>query len=185
MEYLLVKWVHIVSSNILFGTGIGNAFCLFMANRSREVPSIYFATRTVVIADFLFTSPAAVVQLLTGVWLRHLTGYSLSESWVKWGLALYFFAGACWLPVVRMQVEMRDMARVALETGEPLPERYWKKNRWWTILGSLAFPAIVIVFYVMWRNLKPTNQRPIVSGRKQSQVVRTAKRIAARIALTT
>jgi uncharacterized membrane protein len=80
MEYLLVKWVHIVSSTILFGTGIGSAFCLFMANRSKEVPSIYFATRTVVIADFLFTSPAAVVQLLTGLWLLRLTGYSLSDS---------------------------------------------------------------------------------------------------------
>jgi uncharacterized membrane protein len=149
MEYLLVKWVHIVSSTILFGAGIGSAFCLFMANRSKEVPSIYFATRTVVIADFLFTSPAAVVQLLTGLWLLRLTGYSLSDSWVKWGLALYFFAGACWLPVVWMQVEMRDMARAALETEKPLPERYWRRDRWWTVLGSLAFPAIVIVFYLM------------------------------------
>jgi uncharacterized membrane protein len=84
MEYLLVKWVHIVSSTVLFGAGIGSAFCLFMANRSKEVPSIYFATRTVVIADFLFTSPAAVVQLLTGLWLLRLTCYSLSDSWVKW-----------------------------------------------------------------------------------------------------
>jgi uncharacterized membrane protein len=132
------KWVHIVSSTILFGTGIGSAFCLLMANRSKEVPSIYFATCTVVIADFLFTSPAAVVQLLTGLWLLRLTGYSLSDSWVKWGLALYFFAGACWLPVVWMQVEMRDMARAALETEKPLPERYWRRDKWWTVLGSLA-----------------------------------------------
>jgi uncharacterized membrane protein len=55
MEYLLVKWIHIVSSTILFGTGLGSAFCLFMANRSKDVPSIHFATRTVVVADFLFT----------------------------------------------------------------------------------------------------------------------------------
>jgi uncharacterized membrane protein len=113
------KWVHIVSSTILFGTRIGSAFCLLMANRSKEVPSIYFATRTVVIADFLFTSPAAVVQLLTGLWLLRLTGYSLSDSWVKWGLALYFFAGACWLPVVWMQVEMRDMARAGSKRKNP------------------------------------------------------------------
>ena len=135
MEYFLVKWVHIVSSTILFGTGIGSAFYLFMANRSKEVPSIYFATRTVVAADFLFTAPAAVVQLLTGLWLLRLTGYALSDSWVKWGLALYFFAGACWLPVVRMQIEMRDMARVAFETNTLLPARYWKRDRWWTVLG--------------------------------------------------
>jgi uncharacterized membrane protein len=149
MEYVLVKWVHIVSSTILFGTGIGSAFGLFMANRSKEVPSICFATRMVVVADFLFTSPAAVVQLLTGLWLLRLTGYSLSDGWVKWGLALYFFAGACWLPVVWMQIEMRGMARLAFETNKPLPKRYWKKDRWWTMLGSLAFPAIVIVFYLM------------------------------------
>jgi uncharacterized membrane protein len=120
-----------------------------MANRSKEVPSIYFAARTVVIADFLFTSPVAVVQLLTGLWLLRLTGYSLNDGWVKWGLALYFFAGACWLPVAWMQVEMRDMARAALETERPLSERYWRRDRWWTILGSLAFPALVIVFYLM------------------------------------
>ena len=149
MEYFLVKWVHIVSSTILFGTGIGSAFYLFMANRSKEVPSIYFATRTVVAADFLFTAPAAVVQLLTGLWLLRLTGYALGDNWVKWGLALYFFAGACWLPVVRMQIEMRDMARVAFETNTLLPARYWKRDKWWIALGSLAFPAIVIVFYLM------------------------------------
>jgi uncharacterized membrane protein len=149
MEYLLVKWLHIVSSTILFGTGIGSAFYVFMANRSRDVPSIHFAARTVVVADFLFTAPAAVIQLLTGLWLLRLTGYSLSDSWVRWGLGLYFFAGACWLPVVRMQIEMRDIAGIAFETNKPLPERYWKKERWWTILGSLAFPALVIVFYLM------------------------------------
>src|ERR1700722_18739265 len=109
MEYFLVKWVHIVSSTILFGTGIGSAFYLFMANRSKEVPSIYFATRTVVTADFLFTAPAAVVQLLTGLWLLRLTGYALGDNWVKSILALYSFAGVCWFPVVRMQIEMRDM----------------------------------------------------------------------------
>jgi uncharacterized membrane protein len=76
-------------------------------------------------------------------------GYSLSDGWVKWGLALYFFAGACWLPVVWMQVEMRDMARAALETERPLSEQYWRRDRCLTILGSLAFPALVIVFYLM------------------------------------
>jgi uncharacterized membrane protein len=149
MEYFLVKWLHIVSSTVLFGTGIGSAFYVFMANRSSEVTSMYFAARTVVVADFIFTAPAAAIQLLTGLWLLRLTGHSLSDGWVQWGLALYFFAGACWLPVVWMQIEMRDMARIALETGKPLPERYWQRERWWTILGSFAFPALVIVFYLM------------------------------------
>lgn len=149
MDYLLLKWIHIISSTILFGTGIGSAFYMFMANRRKDVASIYFATRHVVIADWVFTSPSVIIQLITGIGLVHVTGYDLTEGWVLWALVLYFFAGACWLPVVWMQIKMRDMAKHALKTGEDLPARYWKMDRWWIILGSLAFPAIMAVFYLM------------------------------------
>jgi len=149
MTYIILKWVHIVSSTILFGTGIGSAFYMFMANRSKDIASIYFATRNVVIADWLFTTPAVIIQLVTGIALVHIVGYSFSEKWVMWGMILYFFAGACWLPVVWMQIKMRNMAKNVLENGGNLPSRYWKMDRWWIILGSLAFPAIVAVFWLM------------------------------------
>src|SRR5438477_437362 len=100
MAYLLLKWIHIISSTILFGTGIGSAFYMFMANRSKDVASIYFTTRNVVIADFIFTTPAIIIQLLTGIGLMHVAGYTFADKWVLWGLWLYLFAGACWLPVV-------------------------------------------------------------------------------------
>lgn len=149
MDYLLLKWIHIVSSTILFGTGIGSAFYMFMANRRKDIAGIYFAARHVVIADWLFTTPSVIIQLLSGVGLVHVMGYAWSDPWIKWGLMLYFFAGACWLPVVWMQIKMRDMAKAAIEAGTPLPEQYWKMDRWWIILGSLAFPAIIVVFWLM------------------------------------
>lgn len=149
MDYLLLKTIHILSSTILFGTGIGSAFYLFMANRRKDIAGIYFATRHVVIADWLFTTPSVIVQLITGVALAHTLGLPLTKSWVLWGLILYFFAGACWAPVVWMQIRMRNMAKTALDSGEPLPPRYWRFDRWWIILGSLAFPAIIVVFYLM------------------------------------
>lgn len=149
MEYLILKWIHILSSTILFGTGVGSAFYLFMANRRKDVASIYFATRHVVIADWIFTTPAVIVQLLSGAALVHLVGYDWNDAWITWGLGLYLFAGLCWLPVVWMQIKMRDMAKIAHETGALLPERYWRFDRWWIILGSLAFPAIVLVFWLM------------------------------------
>ncbi len=149
MEYLLVKWVHIVSSTILFGTGIGSAFFMFMANRRKDMAGMYFAVRHVVISDWLFITPAVIIQLVTGLYLMHLGGYGLSDSWIMWGLVLYFFAGACWLPVVWMQIRMRDMLKAALETGAALDPRYWIFDRWWIMLGSLAFPAIVLVFWLM------------------------------------
>lgn len=149
MDYLLLKWIHIISSTILFGTGIGSAFFMFMANRRKDVAGIYFATRHVVIADWLFTTPSVIIQLASGLYLVHLGGYQPTDGWIMWGLALYFFAGACWLPVVWMQIQMRDMAKIALESKTPLPARYWKMDKWWITLGSLAFPAIMVVFWLM------------------------------------
>lgn len=149
MSYLLLKWIHIISATILFGAGIGSAFHMFMANRRGKIEEIYFAARTVVLADYVFTAPAVIVQLITGMMLIQMQDYSFTDFWIAWGLALYFFAGACWLPVVWMQIKMRDMAKSALETGEPLPDRFWKLDRWWILLGTLAFPAIIVVFYLM------------------------------------
>lgn len=149
MDYLLLKWIHIVSATILFGTGIGSAFYMFMANRSKDTTSIYFATRHVVIADWIFTTPAIIVQFLSGLALMHVTGYTLEDAWLLWSIGLYFFAGACWLPVVWMQIRMRDIAKSARQTGEPLPARYWQFDRWWIILGALAFPAVIVIFWLM------------------------------------
>ncbi len=149
MDYLLLKYIHIISSTILFGAGVGSAFYLFMANRRKDVAGVYFATRHVVIADWVFTTPSVIIQLITGIALVHITGGELFEGWVLWALILYLFAGACWLPVVWMQIKMRDMAKHALDQGTDLPEYYWKMDKWWVILGSLAFPAVMIIFYLM------------------------------------
>lgn len=149
MEYQIVKLIHIISSTILFGTGIGTAFFMFMANRRKSIAEIHFATRIVVIADWVFTTPAIIIQLATGLWLVELGGHSLSDKWIVMALMLYVFTGACWVPVVWMQIKMRDNASAAYKTNENLPKQYWTMERYWTILGALAFPAVVLIFYLM------------------------------------
>lgn len=149
MTYLLLKWLHILSATILFGAGIGSAFHLFMANRQNDVAVIHAAARHVVLADWLFTTPSVILQLATGLLLVREQGYALTECWIMGGLALYAFAGLCWLPVVWIQLQLRDLARDAQTNHAPLPPRYHRLYRWWIILGSLAFPAIVVVFYLM------------------------------------
>lgn len=149
MTYLILKWIHIISSTILFGTGIGSAFYVLMANRSRDLASIRFATRNVVVADYVFTAPAVVVQPITGFALTHQAGFDFSTLWLSWAIILYLVAGACWLPVVYLQIKMRDIAEQAYASQQSLPPAYWSKNRWWLILGSVAFPAVVAVFYLM------------------------------------
>ncbi len=149
MEYFWLKLIHIISSTILFGTGIGSAFYLFAANRHKEVAGIYFACRQVVIADWLFTTPAVIIQLATGLRLAHLMQYPITSGWIAYSLTLFFFVGTCWLPVVWLQIKMRDFAKQALTEGKDLPTTYWQIDRWWILLGSLAFPAMIIIFYLM------------------------------------
>jgi uncharacterized membrane protein len=149
MDYLFVKWLHILSATILFGAGVESAFFLFMANRQKDLAGIVFATRHAVLADWLFTTPAAIVQLATGLALVWLGGFRLTQGWIAGGLLLYFFVGACWLPVVFIQIRMREMARNALKSGGALPADYWALDRWWIFFGSLAFPALAAVFWLM------------------------------------
>lgn len=148
-EYLVVKTIHVISSTFLFGTGIGSAFYMFFASLNRDPRVVLFVTRYVVIADWLFTTTAIIVQPLTGFWLMHLAGFPFTSRWIAWSIALYLLAGACWLPVVWMQMQMREMARQAVEQGAALPERYWKFFRIWVALGIPAFLSLVVVFYLM------------------------------------
>ena len=148
-EYLVVKWVHVISSTILFGTGIGSAFYMLVASLRREPAHVYATVRTVVVADWIFTTPAVIVQPLTGIWLVHLAGFPWTSTWIVASIALYLVAGACWLPVVWMQVRMREMAREAVEQGTALPGRYFRWLRVWIALGIPAFFSLVVVFYLM------------------------------------
>jgi uncharacterized membrane protein len=149
MTYLIVKWLHILSSTVLFGTGLGSAFYMFFASRTRNSQAIAVVTRHVVIADWVFTTPTIILQPATGFYLMHLAGWPLTTRWILWSFGLYLLAGAAWVPVVWMQIKMRDMAIVAANTGAPVHPRYWRLLRLWVALGVVAFLALVIVFYLM------------------------------------
>jgi uncharacterized membrane protein len=149
MEYLTIKWLHILSATLMFGTGFGTAFYMFCANRSGNVQAIAVVTRWVAKADWWFTTPAVIIQPLSGFWMMHLAGFPLTANWVAWSLALYALAGACWLPVVWLQLRMRDMAATAAAGDGALPARYWRFERLWTALGFPAFGAVLVVYWLM------------------------------------
>jgi uncharacterized membrane protein len=149
MEYVLVKTLHVIASTILFGTGIGSAFYMLLASLQRDAAIAHFVVRRVVLADWLFTTPAVIVQPLTGLYLVHLAGFPLSSTWLWVSIVLYLVAGGCWLPVLWIQVRMRDLAAEAAARASPLPEAYRRYFRIWFALGIPAFLALVVVFYLM------------------------------------
>lgn len=149
MEYLVAKWLHILSSTVLFGTGLGSAYYMFFASLTRQPATVAVVVRQVVWADRLFTTTTIVFQPLSGVYMLQLAGIPWTTRWVFWSFVLYFVAGACWLPVVWLQIRMRRMAEEAAAAGQPLPPKYFAYLRWWTALGVPAFLALVAVFWLM------------------------------------
>src|SRR5688500_13563577 len=131
MDYVMVKWLHILSSTFLFGTGIGSTFYMFFGTLNRDPKVVFVIVKNVVVADWLFTATSAVFQPISGYHLAHLAGMPFTSRWIVASTVLYVVAGACWLPVVWMQIRMRDLARDAAESGLELPPLYWRYFRIW------------------------------------------------------
>jgi len=145
----LVHFAHVIGATVLLGTGAGIAFFMLMAHRSGDPTLIAHVASIVVVADYLFTASAAVLQPITGAWLAHAYGWPLFEGWVAVSLGLYVFVGALWLPVVWMQSRMRDLARAARDAGTPLPAQYHRLLRLWFACGVPAFVAVLMILWLM------------------------------------
>lgn len=149
MDYLAVKWLHVLSSTILFGTGIGSAYYMLRASLTRDPATVAHVVRFVVWADWAFTTTTIVIQPLTGWYLARLAGWPLSTPWIAGSLLLYAVAGACWLPVVWLQLRMRAIAERAVRDATALPPLYFRYLRVWVALGVPAFVALVATFWLM------------------------------------
>lgn len=148
-EYLIIKWLHILSATVLFGTGIGIAFFKWITDQSGDIRTIHIVSKYTVLADWLFTTPAVILQPITGLGLAYLAGYPILTGWVFYSLCLYLFAGACWLPVIWLQIRMHKLAKAADNGHTQLPEQYWKYTRMWFWLGVAAFSALIFVYWLM------------------------------------
>lgn len=147
--YALLKVAHVVGATVLLGTGAGIAFFMLMAHRTRDPALIAHTAGIVVLADTLFTASAVILQPITGGALAHLVGYPLFSGWIGLSLVLYVVTGLCWLPVVWIQIRLRDLAFQAAATGAPLPERYFRLFKLWFVLGFPAFAAVLGIVWLM------------------------------------
>lgn len=149
MTYLALKLIHILSGSVLFGTGAGIAFFMLRAHATRDPATVAAVARIVVLADYVFTATAVVVQPVTGLLLIYMQGYSLTEPWLVKAYGLYVLTGACWLPVVWLQLRMKALATTAAADGQPLPVLYDRYFRLWFALGWPAFAAVLGIYWLM------------------------------------
>ena len=153
IEYAFaLKFIHILAAAVLFGTGLGIAFFTWMAHRTGDVATIAAVAPVVVVADAVFIATAVIVQPVSGVLLAWSIGYSLLDGWIAASLILYVLVGVCWLPVVGIQIRMRDLARAALKNTAPLPSEYRRLYVIWFWLGWPAFAGVLgILALMIWK----------------------------------
>jgi uncharacterized membrane protein len=145
----VLRLIHVLGATVLFGTGLGIAFFMVMAHRTGDAARIAHVAATVVIADTVFTGTAVVLQPITGLWLAHIIGWPLGEGWIVLSIALYIVTGVFWLPVVAIQIRLRDLAREAAAAGTSLPKAYHRLYRVWFAFGFPAFFAVIGIFWLM------------------------------------
>ena len=149
MTYVMIKVLHVLSSTVLFGTGIGSAWYFLLASLDAEPRVIARVAHWVVLADALFTATTAIVQPVTGWWMAKTTGFAFTHGWLAVSIVLYAIAIATWLPVVALQIRMRDIARAAANANQTLPPAFRRCLIAWIALGVIAFFAFVGIFYLM------------------------------------
>jgi uncharacterized membrane protein len=147
--YLVLKYLHVLGACVLLGTGAGIAFFMLLAHMTGKANIIAPVARIVVIADFAFTTTAVIIQPITGYLLTREVGYALTEGWVITSLLLYVWIGVFWLPVVWIQMRMRDLAAIAVERNEPLTEEYQNLAGRWVFCGFPAFGGIMAILWLM------------------------------------
>ncbi|HQQ74552.1 MAG TPA: DUF2269 domain-containing protein [Pseudomonadales bacterium] len=147
-NYLLLKYIHIICAFVLSGTGAGIAFFMLMASRTKNISAISVTARHVILADWIFTTPAVIGQFITGVLLMRYLHYSFTSIWFLSVASLFLFIGCCWIPVVFIQYKLKKMAEASEITGE-LNEGFYFAMKWWVTLGVPAFIGILVMLWLM------------------------------------
>lgn len=149
MSFLALKYLHLLSLVLLFGTGLGSAWYKWMADRSGDLRHIARTNRHVVLADWLFTTPTILLQPITGLWMAHQLQLPWDTGWIMASLLLYGAAGACWLPVVWLQIRMKQLSAAAVMDNRVLPPLYFRLARIWFWLGVPAFISMTAIVWLM------------------------------------
>ncbi len=147
-NYLLLKLIHILSAVVMAGTGAGLAFFMLMAAISKNTQGLLVVTRLVIWGDWLFTLPAVIVQIVTGLLLMQALGWGMTSIWMQWVLGLYLLIGLCWLPVLVIQYKLQNEVKATL-LGKPLGCAFNRLMALWCLLGMIAFSAVLILFWLM------------------------------------
>ena len=144
----MIRLLHIVSSALMFGVGVGAFWFMVTAARSGNPAAIAVTTRNAVRAEWFIAAPVALIQPTTGYLLMLQLGYSLHSSWFAAVATLYIITGMSWVYLVKAELKMRGLA-TAHSTSVALPDEFGVLFRRWTWLALGSFAGVLGIFWLM------------------------------------
>lgn len=145
---MLLKWVHIVSSTLLFGAALGSSKYCWLTHKSQEVRAIATVLSTVVTVDWLVVTTTGFIQPASGLLLMQAKGYGLWEPWLVTAYVLYVIVTFLWFIVAWLQIQCRNMVRIA-SSWKALPDGYHANMRLWAQLATPTFALALVIFWLM------------------------------------
>ena len=144
----MIRLLHIVSSALMLGVGVGAFWFMLTTVRSGNPAAIAITMRNAVRAEWCIAVPVALLQPLTGYVLMMQLGYSLRSIWFLAVVALYMIAGMCWIYVVKTELKLRSLAEEH-SSHSTIPTAFWPLFRRWTRLAVGSFVGVLGIFWLM------------------------------------
>jgi uncharacterized membrane protein len=148
MDYLFLKALHLIGVTLFLGNVTVTAWWKLTADRTRSSRVLAFAQRQVTLTDYVFTFAGATMIGVTGVLLAQ-SGGLWRVPWLHWSIGLFVLSAIVWIAaLIPLQIKLGRMA-AAFKNSGAIPERYWKLERAWAVLGIIATVLPYLNFYFM------------------------------------
>jgi uncharacterized membrane protein len=144
------KFVHVVAAAAMFGTWLGIAVFMSLAHQSKNTSVVALVSRFAVQVEFIIMIGAIALQPISGFILGAAIGLSpLDEFWIAVSLALYVIVVAAWFAVLRLEIRIRDITRLAALNAVPLSGDYRRLYRLYSILVWPTLAGMLALFLLM------------------------------------
>jgi uncharacterized membrane protein len=150
---LAIKFVHVLAAAAMFGTWLGIAGFMLLAQRSGNPSVVALVAQFAVRLELFVVAPALALQPISGFPLAWAIGLDpLNEFWIDVSLAIYAVVVAAWLLALRFEIRLRKMARQAALGRAPVDDAYPRLFRiWFALAGVILAGMIALLLLMVWQ----------------------------------
>jgi len=149
---LALKFVHMVSMAVMFGTWLGIALFMVFAHRARNTSVVALTSVFVVRAELWVMATAVVLQPLVGIPLAFAIGSPIGAYWLEASVAIYGGVLLVWILNLLIEMRIRRLSKDAALAASPLPPSYRRLFWVWSLFTIAGLAGMIaIMAFMIWQ----------------------------------